>query len=204
MKQSIILILIAGFLTLGLTNYQSTRAQLVGPPAPLKIAVVNVNRVLTECRENQDRINLLQQKELEIEKQLATLRKQADGIKAEIDAKVFKPGTSESHDLYLKWVNTNIRIETLGQAESQYFDIQTHGWMENLYRKFLAEVNRLALQQNISLVLNHNQSPIPSPSLTALQNMIRNHNVLYHHKNLIDLTDQVLQNLNTNYDKIKH
>ena len=153
MKNGVIIVVFMLLIGVLPVNYQPIQAQLAGPPAPVKIGVVNVNKVLSECQENLDRQILTQAKEQTLSQQLNAMSKQAEAIKAELDANVLKPGSEEYKAQVLKFFELNGQIQSFQEGQKQLFAIETQAWMEGLYQKFLGQVAVVAQQQRYTVVL---------------------------------------------------
>ena len=142
-------ILAALIVLAGLWGYRTTLAQ---PAASVraKLAVVNVAQVLTECQENLDREKTTREKEREIKAEIARMESDANTIRQELE-NILKPGSDEYQNQLLKWYNQRALRESYEQGQKQVFAAKTQAWMETLYRNFLAEVEKIARAEGITL-----------------------------------------------------
>ena len=199
MKKGVIMVVFILLIGVWLINFQPIQAQLAGPPMPTKIGVVNVSKVLSECQENLARQKMTQDKETSLSQQLNAMSKQAEAIKAELDAKVLKPGSEEYKTQVLKLYELNGQIQSFQEGQQQLFALETQAWMEGLYQKFLSQVATVALQQHYTVVLNNDESAVQMPDLNALTNMIRTRKIVYREVE-VDITALVLEKMNGEYE----
>ena len=202
MKRTIALITVILIAGAGVWNYHPSRAQQMGPPAPFRVAVVNMTKVVGECKETLDRQKLTQTKRQGILDDLKMREAEVNALKAAIDANVFKPGTEEYNKQCQSYFEKVHMIQAIQEGQEQVFDADAKAWMENLYVKITAEITKIALQEGYSLVLNYDEMEMTMPNLNALQNMIFNRKIVYRSAN-IDITDQVIKNMDAIYDLIK-
>ncbi|MCP4712363.1 MAG: OmpH family outer membrane protein [Planctomycetes bacterium] len=198
MKNGIIIVVFMLIIGALLIDYQPIQAQLLGPAPPVKIGVVNVSKVLSECQENLERQKLTQAKEASLSQQLNAMSKQAEAIKAELDANVLKPGSEEYNAQVLKLYELNGQIQSFQDGQQQLFAIETQAWMEGLYQKFLGQVATVAQQQRYTVVLNNDESDVQMPDLNTLTNMIRTRKIVYRAVE-IDITALILEKMNGEY-----
>jgi len=199
MKNGVIIIIFMLIIGVLLVNYQPIQAQLLGPQAPVKIGVVNVSKVLSECQENLERQKLTQEKELSLSQQLNAKSKQAEAIKAELDANVLIPGSDEYKAQVRKLYELNGQIQSFQEGEQQLFAIETQAWMEGLYQKFLDQVATVAQQQRYTVILNNDESDVQMPDLNTLTNMIRTRKIVYRAVE-VDITALILEKMNSEYN----
>jgi len=199
MKNGVIIVIFMLLIGVLLVNYQPIQAQLLGPQAPTKIGVVNVYKVLSECQENIARQQLTMAKEQSLLQKLNAMSKQAEAIKAELDADVLKPGSEEYKAQVLKLFELNGQIQSFQEGQQQLFAMETQAWMEGLYQKFLNQVATVAQQQRYTVILNNDESGVQMPDLDSLTNMIRTRKIVYRAIE-IDITALILEKMNGEYN----
>ncbi len=202
MKRTIALITMVIIVGVGVWNYSPSRAEQMGPPAPFRAAVVNMTKVIGECKETLDRQKLTQAKRQEILDDLKMREAEVNALKAAIDANVFKPGTEEYNKQTQSYFEKVHMIQAIQEGQEQVFDAEAKDWMEKLYAKITVEITKIAVQEGYLLVLNNDEMSMILPNLNALQNMIYNRKVVYRSAN-IDITDLVIKNMDAAYDLIK-
>lgn len=168
---------------------------------PLKIGVVNVSKVLTECQENLDREKSIQEKQNQIKAKIQELETEANEIRNELE-NVLKPGSPESAARMQEWFNKMALKEAYEKGQMKSLETDTQVWTETLYQKFLDEVNRIARQKGLTLVLNKDEMSVRQRNLDDLLSMIRSRRILYSAPTL-DLTAEVLENMDKAYEKEK-
>ncbi|OQA01750.1 MAG: Outer membrane protein (OmpH-like) [Planctomycetes bacterium ADurb.Bin412] len=187
---------------LGVWGYSFCLGQEAAEVAgPLKIGVVNVSRVLTECQENLDREKSIQEKQNQIKAKIQELETEANEIRNELE-NVLKPGSPESAARMQEWFNKMALKEAYEKGQMKSLETDTQVWTETLYQKFLDEVNRIARQKGLTLVLNKDEMSVRQRNLDDLLSMIRSRRILYSAPTL-DLTAEVLENMDKAYEKEK-
>jgi Skp family chaperone for outer membrane proteins len=199
-KAWMLIIAAAGMVVLGWC-YRVGMAQTGGEPATLKIAVVNVAKVLSECQANLDREKTSKDTDKKINEELATIKRDADAMKEELEG-VLKSGTKEYNDKLQEWFNKRALFEARQKGQNQIFAAETQAWMETLYHKLLEEVANVARQENVTLVLDKDDTTMKPEKIQDLYNLIRTRKVLYNTPTL-DLTAKVLENMDRQYEQEK-
>jgi len=184
----------------GLWSYRLGRAQPTPTPT-LKVAVVDVSKVLTECQENLDREKAAREKERNIKAELTKMQSQAQDLREELE-NVLKPNSEEYQKQMLELYNKMALLEAYQKGQEKIFASETQAWMETFYQKFLDEVKKIARTEGVSLVLNKDEQPLRTPKLENLMTIIRSRKVLYNSATL-DLTARVIQNLDQAYNRQK-
>jgi len=168
-------------------------------PSELKVGMVNVAKVLSECQANLDREKQSRAKEQEIKTELASLQAEANVIKQELDQGL-EPGSDEFQQQLLKWFEKRAQYKAYGEYQQEAFAARTQAWMEVLYTRLLEEIATVAQAEGISLIINNDEIPTQPQKLTDLTNMILNRKVLYHAPSL-DLTGRLLERMNQQHTK---
>jgi Skp family chaperone for outer membrane proteins len=181
--------------------YRVSVAQTGGEPATLKIAVVNVAKVLSECQANLDREKTSKDIDKKINEELAQIKADADAMKGELES-VLKSGTKEYNEKLQEWFNKRALFEARQKGQNQIFAAETQAWMESLYQKLLEEVAKVARQENVTLVLDKDDVTMKAEKIQDLYNLIRTRKVLYNAPTL-DLTAKVLENMDRLYEQEK-
>jgi len=192
---SLIVFLIAAW------GYRQSSAQVPAASSELKIAVVDVAKVLSECQANLDRQNQSQEKEKKINADLEVIKNESDALKNELE-NILKPGSKEYDEKLQQWFDKLALLESRKKAQNKIFTFETQAWMETLYERFLKEVASIARQEGISLVIEKDDSPISTEKISDLYTMIRMRKVLYNAPTL-DLTAKVLENMDRAYEAEK-
>ncbi len=116
MRKSIRWFVILGIVGLGSILFRMAYAQQ--ETQPLRIAVVNVGKVLSECRENLNRESESEVRSQKIQAELKRLSDEVDDIAQELQNAV-KPRSEEHQKLLLEWFNKVALQDAFqkGQAE---------------------------------------------------------------------------------------
>jgi len=201
MKKTGIAILVLVLVGAGLWSYRTGEAQSAAATPPMKIAVVNVAEVLTQCRENLDREKEGQDRREKIKGELEKLAAEADTIKEELQ-NALQPGTDEFSERRREWFYKQAQLQALQESEKEALTIDSQAWTEKLYEKLLDQIKSLALQEGYVMVLNQDEADMKGRKLQELYNLILTRKMLYCAPTL-DITAQVLQNMDTAYEREK-
>lgn len=181
--------------------YNNSHAQPATDTPLTKIAVVNIANVLTKCQENIDLEQTLRAEGEQVQAQLQLLDRETDAIKQELE-NALAPGTEPYLKRLQEWFEKMALREAKEKGQKQVLQSKSQAALEGLYQKLLDEVASLAKQQQISLILDKNEMPAQTRNLSDFYSLIRDRKVLYSSPEL-DLTDQVLENLNRTYQAKK-
>ncbi len=201
MKRNTIVILTLMVILAAAWGYRQTQAQVAAPSGELKIAVVDVAKVLSECQANLDRQKDSQEKEKKINAELEVIKNESDSLKNELE-NILKPGSKEYDEKLQLWFDKLALLESRKKAQNKIFGFETQAWMETLYERFLKEVASVARQEGITLVLEKDDSPISAEKISDLYTLIRMRKVLYNAPTL-ELTAKVLENMDRAYEAEK-
>ena len=177
---------------------RAPQAQAAPAPATgLNIAVVNVSKILTDCKEYADHEKQTAQKGEQIKAKLEQLSKEIESLQKEIEV-ALEPGSAEYLERLQEWINKRALYQAYSDGQKQVLEAEHQAWAETLYTKLLEEVEKIAQAEGIDLILNKDQSPLNTRKLSDLLEVIRGRKVLYSTTEL-DLTDKVLDSLNQRY-----
>jgi len=201
MKKTTLFIVVMAGLLVAAWGLRGTGAAQEGDAPELKIGLVKVTQVLTECQEYLDRDKKMKQKEQEIRTELNRLREESETIRQELES-VLTPASDEYMNRLKEWFDKKYAFESLKEYEKESLTAATQAWTENLYGKFLAEVAGIARQKGLTLVLNKDETDLKSRSVSELSAMIVNRKILYNAANF-DITALVIEKMDMAYDKEK-
>ena len=166
---------------------------------PLRIAVVNVGKVLSECRENLNRESESEARSRKIQAELKRLRDEVDAIAQELQNAV-KPGSDEHKKLFLDWFNKRALEDAYEKGQAEVIAAESQAWLENLYNTALNEIQRVASQKQISLVIYKDEIDSRPKKLADMYQIIRNRKVLYSSPSL-DISADVIKQMDLAYEK---
>ena len=183
-----------------LWTYQAGIAQVPGSP-PLKVAVVDVTRVLSDCQENLDRQKRLDARQRLFDEKANQLKQEAERIREELET-MLKPGRDEYKQRIQTFFDKVGQGEAYQKGQQRIFAVEMQAWVETLYAKFLEEVKSLAQTEGVDLVLNKDDIALKTTDLTELRAMVRGRKILYS-ADQIDWTARVIENMDRAYNQSK-
>lgn len=177
--------------------YHNSPAQS-GGSAPVKVAVVDVIKVLTECQENIDFRQVTQEKGKKIQEERKRLAQESDDLKALLENSL--DSSSEGYKAKLKeWFQKQAQLKAYEEGEKQVLNVESQVFMEKVYRKMSDEIASVARLDGYDLILDMQDEILKSSNPEQL---VRDRKVLYHSANL-DLTNRIIENLNRKYEAQK-
>jgi Skp family chaperone for outer membrane proteins len=201
MKKTTLVIVVMAGLVVAAWGLRGTGAAQEGDEPELKLGLVKVTQVLTECQEYLDRDKKMKQKEQEIRTELSRLREESETIRQELE-NALTPASDEYMNRLKEWFDKKYAFESLKEYQKESLTTATQAWTENLYEKFLSEVAGVARQKGLTLVLNKDETDMKSRNVSELSAMIVNRKVLYNAANF-DITALVIERMDMAYDKEK-
>ena len=201
MKKTTLLIVGTAVLMVAAWGLRGIEAKQGTDEPALRVGVVKVTRVLTECQEYLDRDKKMKQKEQEIRTELSRLREESETIRQELE-NVLTPASDEYMARLKEWFDKKYDFESLKEYQKESLTTATQAWTESLYGRFLSEVASIARQKDLTLVLNKDETEMKSRNVAELSAMIMNRKVLYNSANL-DITALVIERMDMAYDKEK-
>ena len=197
MNKAMVLAISAIVLLAGMWNYRESAAQNAPAQNGLKIGLVNIAAVITQCKENRDRDATIQKKQSEIEADFNTLGEELKLLEQELQ-NVLQPGSPKFEEVLNDFNQKVAWYKEFKQAKNKALELETLVWLSSLYEKMNAEIARLANLKGLSLVLDKDNMDLKPKTLQELYGLIRGRKVLYSAPTS-DMTNEVLQNLDQTY-----
>ncbi len=204
MKSKVVMVVWVVLILVGIWGYHESVAQQArdSQDVELRIAVVDVAKVLTLCKSNTDREAAGKKKNEAMHAELQNLRKELVEIQEELE-NVLKPGTPEHEKKLLEWFQKRSWEKDYVKAQEEILSRDSLVWLEALYGMMLGEIRLLAMQQGITLILDKDEVDERPSNISKMYTMISLRKVLYNAPSL-DITDEVIERLDTAYEKEKN
>ena len=197
MRKSVIWFVI--LMVVGLVSVLYRMAYAQPETQPTRIAVVNIGKVLSECRENLDRENESEVRSQKIQAELKRLGQEVDAISKELQNAV-KPDSEEYSKILQEYFNKRALHEAFQKGQAEVMAAESQAWLENLYHTALNEIQRVAYQRQISLVFYKDEIESKPKKLADMYGIIRNRKVLYSSPSL-DISADVIKQMDLAYEK---
>lgn len=197
MKFSVVLVGVI----LGWWGLQASQAQEENRDQSVKVGVVNVGKVLSECQANLEREAETEKRSIEIQAKLKELDGQIKALGQELQT-ALKPGSKEHQTQMQEWFNKRALQDAYEKGQREVLAAEVQAWVESLYDTMLTEVGRVARSNNLNLILYKEVTEEKPQKLSELYKMIQNRKVLYSSPTL-DVTAEVIEKMNQAYDKSK-
>ncbi len=173
-------------------------APVVAAAKPTRVAVCDVAAVFNKYQRAKDLNEEFAQKRkviaAEDKKRIDVIKQLEEMIKGlEPDSKIYDQKLAQMQELALK--------QSVWRKMQEQTAMRWHRRLtEEMYRKILAAIETVAKKQAYDLVIHREDIPIASQTTTELLNKIAQRKCLYHNP-AIDITDAVLNWVNSQYAK---
>lgn len=204
MKKTSVVVVIAAVLCVITWHLRGINAAPAAAPAPapLKVAVVNVTKVLNECLEKKDIDKVFDSKAEKIREEMKGLDNKARDIEKEM-TEALTPGSKDYSKKLKEYFDTKAKFEGIKEYQTRVMSVESQTAYEGLYAKLLTSIKKISLQKQVTLVVNKDETPTNSTrSLNELVALIRTRQVLYNHSSL-DMTAEVIGSMDQAYEKEK-
>jgi Skp family chaperone for outer membrane proteins len=178
-------------ITVGLAGVKASQA-LQAPPT--SVAIVDLQRVFENLKEQQQVKADLQARGEELQREREQRRKDLATLQGDLD--LLQPGSPAYKAKEAELNKALIDIQVWQQFESQRLQLEERLQVENLIRKTNEAIERVAQDAGYSLVLFTNQ-PVNLRAGDSQQQI--NIRMVAYHSDAIDLTDQVIQRMNNEF-----
>ncbi len=182
-------------------GYQSIVAQDSMTPATVKIGVVDVAKVLRDCRASVENDKVIKEKSQEIRAKLETLKSEIEALQQEIQMGL-KPGSEEHKKSMQEWFNKQALQEAYEKGQLELLSSERQAWIEELYQTLIDQTATVARQQQLTLVLDKDSSDFKPTKMSELFDMIRTRKVIYN-KASIDITGLVIEKMDQVFENSK-
>jgi Skp family chaperone for outer membrane proteins len=157
-----------------------------------RIGVVSVERIFEKCRRN---IGYRQEVSAENERVTAELERLNQDIEAQKNSLVaLKTGSADHLARIREILEKQASLQAQREFHKQQLEFKNQRWTEQLYQRILAEVERVAGQKALDVVLEVDEVDLPAPNPNELMLAIRTHKVLYS-GGCTDITDEIVARL---------
>lgn len=195
-----------GYLALGLLaagavaflGARATIGQATATWQPTRMAVVDLTKVFDGFQQTKDLNDLLQQRGDAIVKDGQDKEKSLTNRQKELEA--FKPDTPDFDKRYQELMRQVIDFKAWQQFMREQVENEHRVWLKKTYQQILESVGQIAAERGIDMVLYSQEPKIEGENLQAMRDNILQRKIIWSTKQA-DITDQVVQRLNRDYEK---
>lgn len=200
-KLSVMAALVVAVAVLVVAMGQRTSVAVAADNKPIKLGLVNVIKILTECQENVQYRQGMMDRTQKIKADRDKLMQEADKLQQELE-NVLQPGTKEYTDQIQKWYDKRALVEAFEKGQKQAMGAESQAFMERLYKKLAEEVNRVARLEGYDLIMDVDTGDIKTRNINELEELINNRKVLYGSA-MLDMTGRVIESLDKKFEADK-
>lgn len=157
--------------------------------APARIGVVDVTKILENCRKNKQWQEKAEADRSRVQAEFQQMRKDLEALQANIKQR--KPGSSDYFALMGEYEEKRAVMEGRNTFYENKFTQEMQQWMEALYTDFLKVTEMVAREKGLDIVLGKETLDLPAPTLRDFMLSVKTQKVLYSRPEL-DITDEVL------------
>jgi Skp family chaperone for outer membrane proteins len=166
--------------------------------ATLPIGIVDVRRVLRECKatEKYRERTTAENNKMDAEEQQLTREIQAlaAGLRA------LKPNSSDYMEQYKEYLQKQGALKTMQEFNPKQKLMKHQQWTETLYQEILRLTKVIGDKKGLALILGTDEPQFPIAQYEELVMTLNTHKVLYN-KGCIDLTDEVIAEIDKDISK---
>jgi len=167
------------------------------PPAPsTRVAVCDVAKVFNNYQRAKDLTTEFEQRRRRIKAEDERRSARLKQLEATISA--LKPGSKEHDARLAEYMRASIERQVWRKMEEELAIREHRRLTEEMYKEILGAIDAVAKARGFDLVIYLENVPVASATTTELLNKIAQRKVLYHDPR-IDLTQTVLQRVNSRY-----
>ena len=169
--------------------YQQGKLDAGADAAPAKIAVVNVAKVIQDCKEFKTWQEQKQKEAQQIEAEFAAMKSELDSLTANL--KIHTPGTDDYRSLMKKFIEKRAILQSKDTAYKEMWNGEKEQWTESLYEKLLGVVEDVAEKKGLDIVMSNEDLDLKDPMRPDILQTIVTKKLLYHNSQY-DITAEVL------------
>ncbi len=174
----------------------STDAQGVSTPVPVKLAVVDMEKVFNEYQRTKDVNKKIAERQKEIRAKMKEMLEKIEALKSELQN--FHPDSKDYYERQKKLFKLSVELDSFKRISTEDMKREFRLMTESIYNEIIDAVAQISADRGYDLVLYRDTVKIQGDSIPALLERIRQRKVLYASKE-IDITEQVLSYINQRY-----
>lgn len=177
---------------------RATVGQANVPWQATHVAVVDLNKIFDGFQQTKDLNEVLQQRGDAIIKDGQDKEKTLTNRQKELEA--FKPDSPDFDKRYRDLMKQVIDFRAWQQFMREQVEGEHRVWLKKTYGQILDAIGQIAGERGIDLVVYAQEPKIEGETLKDMRDNILQRKIIWSAKQT-DITDQVLQRLNRDYDK---
>lgn len=172
--------------------HEYSMAQVKTDKPALQVGIVNVRRVLRECKATAKYREKATAENNKMDAEEEQLSKEIQALAAGLRA--LKQGSSDYMAQYKEYREKQAKLQVLQEFNPQEKALKHQQWTQTLYKEILRLAKELAIKKELPLVLGVDEPEFPMQRYEELMMALSTHKVLYS-GGCLDLTDEVIAEL---------
>ncbi len=169
--------------------YQQGKLDAGSEVAPAKIAVVDVTKVIQECKKFKTWQEQKQKEAQQIEAEFAVMKSELDSLSANL--KIHTPGSEDHRALLKKFIEKRAILQSKDSAYKELWNGEKDLWTEKLYEQLLLVVQDVAKKKGLDLIIANEELDLKDPMRPDIMQTIVTKKLLYRNEKY-DITQEVL------------
>jgi Skp family chaperone for outer membrane proteins len=165
-------------------------------PMPTKAAVVDIVKVFNDYQRTKEVNDRLNKEQVELQNERKKKIDRVEALKAQLDS--LHPDSKDYYQREKELLELSIELKNFTDIKAEEVKREFRVMTEDIYGEMIKTIESVAKDAGYDLVLYLDLTDIHGDSFPALLEKIRERKVLYSAKE-IDITQNVLENLNQNY-----
>ncbi len=166
----------------------------------IKIGVVDISRVFEAYKKRIDLDQQLKEQETKFQDEINQKRKEMIDLDEETQLLDLGSESRSKNEELLE--RKSVELEGYAKFAERQLLKKYKGFFENTYDEVVKKVEEVGKQENFDIIIKKEDPGLESGQISDLQFKIGIRTVLYH-SNSVDITSNVIENLNTTYSEEK-
>ena len=160
--------------------------------APAKIAVVDVTKVIKNCKKFKTWQEQKQKEVQQIETEFKAMQDELAALNENL--KIRTPGSEDHRKLVKEFIEKKAALQSKDAAYKEVWENDKEVWTEALYQELLVVIGEVADKQGLDIVIANDELDLKDPMRPDIMQTIVTKKLLYH-SSKYDITDAVLKAL---------
>jgi len=178
--------------------HEYSMAQIAPNNTTMSIGIVDVRRALRDCSATAKYRERTNAENTKMDAEEEQLTREIQALAASLRA--LKPNSTDYMEQYKEYLQKQGNLKTIQEYNPRLKATKHQQWTETLYQEILRITKEQATAKGLALVLESDEPQFPIQQYEELAMTLNTHKVLYS-KGCLDLTDEVIAELNKEESK---
>ncbi len=175
-------------------SFEYGRAKSKKDFVPPRIGIVDTSMIRENTKKRAAFEDMIRAENQRISDELRKISKEVEDLGDDLKTREY--GSEDYMSFMQQIMNKQAKLQAQEKFYEQQLLMKTQRWTEDLYRKILIAVEKVAKDNDLDMVFERDQIELPAVNANELILSLKMHKLLYSSKRL-DLTDEVLAELDS-------